>query len=497
LSWSANNIILGLIARQEKPLGCKTCAIVQKISVCIALIRKTWPDERKITRLEAFARVKLRMSDEAAPSRPPGAAMLLSKSIGKTIIAAALLRTAAHAQAALTWEQVKEKFEAANPTLKAAQSSIDESRAGEVTAYLRPNPDFGFSVDGTQLTPYRGVYRPFAGTEFTPNVSYLHERAHKRELRRDAAKESTAISESTYSDQERTLLFNLRSAFVQTLQAKAVLENAQQNLAYWDRELDVNRARFKAGDLAQADLERLELQRAQFVSDYQNALVNLRTSKIQLRMLLNETTPLEQFDVRGPYEFSEKLAPLDEFHNIALETRPDLKAAMQNVDLAKVNHQLAVANGSTDPTFSLWWSHNPSFNNPFDYNTVGGSVSIPLRIFDRNQGEKARTQIDVGKNEQLRDAAQAQVFSDVDSAYVTLESTLNLLRPYRDTYLALAISQRDKLAFSYQHGGASLLDYLDAEKSYRDTRLAYLNLIGSYLSAAAQLNLAVGREVLQ
>ena len=123
-------------------------------------------------------------------------------------------------------------------------------------------------------------------------------------------------------------------------------------------------------------------------------------------------------------------------------------------------------------------------------------MSIPLRIFDRNQGEKARTEIDIGRNERLRDAAEAQVFSDVDSSYVTLAGTVNLLRPYRDKYLKLAADSRNRISFSYQHGGASLLDYLDAEKAYRDTRLAYLNLLGSYLTAAAQLNMAVGREVI-
>jgi outer membrane protein, heavy metal efflux system len=173
-----------------------------------------------------------------------------------------------------------------------------------------------------------------------------------------------------------------------------------------------------------------------------------------------------------------------------------LQAAVENVELAKLNHQLAMANGSTDPTFSLWYSHNPSFSNPYANQTVGGSVSIPLRIFDRNQGEKARTQIDIGRNERLREAAEAQVLSDVDSAYVTLVSTLNLLRPYRDKYLKLAEETRNRIAFSYQHGGAALLDYLDAEKAYRDTRLAYLNLIGSYLTAVAQMNMAVGREVI-
>jgi len=400
-------------------------------------------------------------------------------------------------QSPLTWDQIKTRFEAANPTLKANRLNIDESRAAEITAYLRPNPDLSITADGFQISKNGGVWRPLSGVVETPGISYLHEREQKRELRRDQAKESTAVAESTYLDQERNLVFNLRNAFVQALQAKAVQQNATENLMYWDRELEISRTRFKAGDIAQLDLNRLELQRVQFESDFETALVNLRTAKIQLLMLLNDRTPIERFDITGAFDFSEELKPLEEFRNIALAARPDLKAAVRNVELAKVTHQLAVANGSTDPTFSVWYSNNPSFSNPFADQTVGGSISVPLRIFDRNQGEKARTQVDIGRNERLRDANEAQVFNDVDSAYYTLVQNVNLLKPYKAKYLPLATDVRDKMTFSYRNGGASLLDYLDAEKSYRDTRLAYLNLIGSYLTAAAQMNMAAGRDVLQ
>ncbi len=394
------------------------------------------------------------------------------------------------AQETLNWQQVKEKFEASNPTLKATQANIDESRASEITAYLKPNPEFSVGLD--QFDPFPATpYRPFTNIFPSASLSYLHERQRKRELRLESAKKSTAVAESTFSDQERTLLFALRNAFVQTLQAKAVLQNANENLAYWDRELGVNRNRFRAGDMAEVDLDRLELQRVQFESDYQTALVNLRTNKIQLLQLLNDRTPVDKFDVTGPYEFSDNLKPLEEFHAVALETRPDLRAAAQNIELARSNHQLAVANGSTDPTFGVDVARNPPISA-----YLGVSVDIPLRLHDRNQGEKLRTQLDIGRTEKLRDASEAQVFSDVDSAYATLQNAMNLLKPYQDKYLKLATDVRDKMSFSYQHGGASLLDYLDAEKSYRDTRLAYLNLIGSYLTAAAQMNLAAGREVI-
>ena len=414
------------------------------------------------------------------------------------ILAAGFLPSVILAQTPLTWQQVKDKFEAVNPTLRAAQANIDESRAAEITAYLRPNPSLTGTLD--QINPFstipssasdNSVYRPFANALPYGSVSYLHERDHKRELRLESARKSTGIASSLYSDQERSLLFTLRNAFVQALQAKAVEQNAKDNLEYWDKELAVNRSRFTLGDLAQVDLNRLELQRVQFESDLETAIVNLRTAKIQVLTLLNDRTPIEQFDVQGPYDFVDRLLPLDQFRTTALAGRPDLKAALASVDLAKTNHQLAVANGSTDPTFSVDFARNPPIPAYF-----GVSVSIPLRIFDRNQGEKARTEIDIGRNERLRDATEAQVFSDVDSAYATLVSALNLLRPYRDKYLKLAEDTRNRISFSYQNGGAALLDYLDAEKAYRDTRLAYLNLIGAYLTAAAQMNMAVGQEVI-
>jgi cobalt-zinc-cadmium efflux system outer membrane protein len=397
----------------------------------------------------------------------------------------------AQAQAPLTWQQVRSKFEAANPTLRAGQINIDESKAAEITAFLRPNPGFGFSVD--QLQPLTGnPYRPLGFALPLISLSYLHERDHKRELRRDSAQEATAITESQQADLIRTLVFSLRSAFVSTLQAKAVFALAKDNLDYFDRELAISRDRLRAGDIAQLDMNRLELQRVQYESDYQTALVNLRTAKIQLLQLLNDRTQVDQFDVTGPFEFSDRIMPLEEFRNMAQDARPDLKAALQAIDKAKVDHQLAVSNGSTDPTFTLDAAHNP----PLD-RYIGFGVQIPLRIFDRNQGEKLRTQLDITHAERIKDVTQAQVFGDVDSAYVTVVSSVDLLKPYRDKYLQMAKDVRDTMEYSYQHGQATLLDYLDAQRDYRATYVDYLNLVGAYLTAAGQLNLAVGREVIQ
>jgi outer membrane protein, heavy metal efflux system len=399
-------------------------------------------------------------------------------------------------QQPLTWQQVRDKFETANPTLKAAQINIAESRANETTAYLRPNPSLNLLADGTQLAPFNGVWQPLTGTYYSAGVSYLHERRHKRELRLESAKDATKIADSEFRDQDRALLATLRSAFVQTLQQKAILALSVANLDYYDHVLSISRDRFRAGGIAKIDLDRLELQRVQYESDLESARVSLQTAKIQLRMLLNDRTPVDQLDVTGPFDYSDLIPSPDELRRIALDTRPDLKAAIQEVEKARADHKLAVANGSTDPTFDVWYSYNSSFNNPNDKNTIGGSINFPLRIFDRNQGEKLRTQLDIGLNEQQRDAAAAQVFSDVDTAYANVESNIVLLRPYKEKYLAQAVRVRDTATYSYQRGAASLLDFLNAESDYRNVQRSYLTLIGAYLTAVAQLNQAVGREAI-
>jgi len=395
-----------------------------------------------------------------------------------------------------TWDTVKSTFEINNMNVLAARLNIDELKAEEITANLRPNPDFTLTADGTQITPSHGIWEPFAGTLISPGVSQLFERRHKRGLRYEAAKEGTAIGAAQASDTERTLLFNLRSAFVGILQAKAVLKVVQDNLEYYDHVLKISRDRFQAGDIAQIDLDRLELQRLQYESDLQNAIVNLRTTKINLLALLNDHRPIDSFDADGPFDFSQDLLALDDYRSDALKTRPDLRAAVLTVQQAETNYKLAEANGSTDPTISVWFTHNGSYNNPDALNTLGASVSIPLRIFDRNQGEKLRTKIDINRSERLRQAAETQVYSDVDTAYATLQANINLLKPYKEKYLAQAVRVRDTVFFSYQHGGAALLDFLNAENDFRTVQLSYVNLVGAYLTAAAQMNEAIGREVM-
>jgi cobalt-zinc-cadmium efflux system outer membrane protein len=418
-------------------------------------------------------------------------------------VIAVTVAPSAFSQTVLTWPEVHAKFEAANPTLQADQFGVDESRATEITAFLRPNPQCGLTFDqiGNTVSTPDNPTNILSGSTLTGNCNYLHERQHKRELRRDSAQAGTAVAVSSHVNVDRTLVFTLRGAFVQVLAAKAALALARDNLTFYDQVLTISRERLQAGDIAQIDLDRLELQRVQLESAVETADVNVRTAKIQLQMLLDDRTPIDQFDVAGPFDFVEGMPALDDVRRQAVDIRPDLRAALQAVDQADVNHRLAIANGSTDPTFAFdtgfpsisqaWQSYAPPLRQ-----FVGFSVGVPLRIFDRNQGEKARTEIDIKRNQRLVAATRAQVFNDVDSAYVTLVSSVNLLRPYKDHYLTQATRVRDIVTFSYERGGAALLDFLQAEQDYRSVQLNYVGLVGAYLTAAAQLNLAVGQEVI-
>ena len=417
--------------------------------------------------------------------------------VASLFVALFVASPAASAQQALTWDQVKMKFEASNPALKADADNVDEMKAEEITAFLRPNPQVTLLADGTQIAPHDGAWTPFKGTYEEPSFSYLHERDHKRELRLESAQEGTRITQSEHEDLDRNMIFALRAAFVGTLQAKFVLDMAKADLDYYDKIIDISQNRFRAGDLASIDLDRIELQRVQYEAELQTAIVNLRTAKIQLLQMLDDRTPVDQFDVTGEFDFSDTLQPLEDFRQVALAERPDLQAALQTIQQSETNHKLAISNGSTDPTLSAWYTHNASTNNPNGPETLGASVSIPLRIFDRNQGEKQRTQIDIDRAQQASEATRAQVFSDVDTAYELVRSNIALLKPYKAKYNDQALRVRDTVTYAYEHGGASLMDFLNAQSDFRQVQLAYAQLIGAYLTAAAQLNLAVGREVIQ
>ena len=406
---------------------------------------------------------------------------------------AACMATGALAQKTLTWDQAKRELEASNPTLRAARIGIQESRADEITAFLRPNPDLTVSVD--QFNPLSVGRLPlparFPTAEPFLSGSYLIERRHKRDLRRESAQQGTAIAISELDDQREEPA--LRPA--QRLRAGAPAEIRGGGHARKPRVLrplarrqprPLQGRRYRPGGPRPPGVAARPVRNRRADCLGQPAHRQDPASDAAERSHAGRTTGRER-----AFDYAEILTPLEEFRQNAFDSRADLRAAIQAVDKARTD------TGSPSPTVrpirpSVWTSDT---RKAFGL-TVGVGVTIPLRIFDRNQGEKARTQLDIQRNERLVEANRAQVFSDVDSAYATLQSNLILLRPYKTRYLQQAARVRETISFSYQHGGASLLDFLQAQQDYRSIQLSYLNLVGSFLSAANQMNFAVGREVI-
>lgn len=391
-----------------------------------------------------------------------------------------------------SWQQIDEMFQRSNPTLRAQEQSIVSNKAAETTAALRPNPTL--QNDTTSATI--GVYQQF-------------EIGGKRSARIRSARLATQISQTDAEDARRTLTLNLRQAFVSALQAKSDLQFARDNLANYKHTVDLNQEMLQQGEIARADFLRIQLQTLQFETDLDDASLELKTAKATLRGLLGDNNLSGDFDVEGelkPQPFDKDLA---ELQAIALQNRPDLKSAETGRQKANADVRLAQANRWPDPTIGMSFLHTgnempgPQWFEPFypkgtAPNAMGiGMASIQLPIFNRNQGEIARTKSEAIRADFLAQAAQNQVVQDVESAYAQFVSARERLHMYENTYLSAAKESLNIEDFSFHQGGASVLDFLDAERSYRATQLAYHQQLAAYLNALAQLQSATGMDITQ
>lgn len=379
--------------------------------------------------------------------------------------------------------------ESQNPTLRAQSQSIETSRAGEITAGVRPNPTFQNDTTSATL----GIYQEF-------------EIGGKRHARLESARLATSISRSDFADARRTLIFNVRQAFLGALLAKANRALARENLSSFQKVIDLNRMRFEKGALSGADFLKIQLQMLQFQTDFEDATLALGTAKATLRGLLGGSGLEKEFDVEGDLRAIPFEKGLAELRELALASRPDLQSAETAVAKAASDFRLARANGYPDPTIGASLLHTgneiggPSWFEPFypkgaTSNAMGVGVSFPIPLFNRNQGEIARARSEERRARWLAQAARNQVVQDVETAYVSFQSSRERVRLYEETYLLQAKQARDSAEFAYQKGATSILDFLDAERTYRATELAYRKELAGYLTSLAQLESAVGAPV--
>lgn len=385
----------------------------------------------------------------------------------------------------LTLQQVIEVARAKNPTLLAAERNLQGVKAQEIEASLRVNPDF--TLYGTNITlPAVGASNPYA---YSFQVSRLFERGDKRRWRMDAAQATTEQTGAQYKDQERQTILNVKQAFTNMLLAKAALQLAKENLTDFRKQVEINRERYQTGDIGKLDFERLDLQLAQFETDESTAEMNLAQASDQLQTLMGYGRPNAQFEIAGDIEPPSVKVTLLELEQRALTSRPDLQAAEAGVRAADANLKLAYANGTTDPTLEGEYDRSGT------YNSAGFSVSIPLRIFDRNQGNKLTTKYQAEASRFTVTATRNQVISDVDQAWAQYATSKVVSDRYNGHYLdeakdVLAIAQ-----FAYQQGGLALIDYLNALQDDRTTRLNALNAYAQTWMAIHQLGYVTDTEI--
>jgi cobalt-zinc-cadmium efflux system outer membrane protein len=363
-------------------------------------------------------------------------------------------------------QQAVDIARAKNPTLLAAQRNLDSVRALELQASVRQNPYLsGF---GSNLTEPASSNNPYA---FGFGVGRLFERGNKREWRVDSARSTTAQTLAQYQNTEQQTILAVRQAFTNFIIAKAAKKLADDNLADFKREVDIGQERFKAGDLAKLDFERLDLQLAQFETDESTAVTTAQQASDQLQVLLGYDKPRADFDVTGDVVPPPMNFTMDDLEAKALAARPDLKAAQEAVAVANAQLRLAIANGTADPTLEADYDRSGTDN------TIGGSFNIPIRIFDRNQGNKESARFTVESNQLTVTATHNQVISDVDQAYSGYINSKILSDRYNGHYLDEAKDVLDIARFSYEHGGLALIDYLDA---LRDSRSVTSDALNAY-----------------
>jgi len=389
------------------------------------------------------------------------------------------------APSALTMQQVVDLAKAKNPTLLSARQNLLSVKAQEIQAGLRQNPSF--TLYGTNVNlPAEGASNPYS---YSAQVARLFERGEKRRWRLDSATSTTDQTRDQYNQQEQQTILAVKQAFTSMILAKAALKLAQDNLKDYKHELDIGKARYDAGDIGKLDYERLDLQLAQFETDESSAEATLSQASYQLQTLIGLDRPNNQFDIVGDIAPPAVPSSLNDLEQKALANRPDYKAAQDGIRVADANVKLAFANGTADPTLEGEYDRSGT------YNSAGFSISIPLRIFDRNQGNKETAKFVAQASRFAEIAARNQVYSDVDQAYVGYTTSKVLADRYNGHYLDEAKDVLSIAQFAYEHGGIALLDYLNALQDDRTTTLNALNAYAQTWMAIHQLSYATAAEV--
>ncbi len=401
--------------------------------------------------------------------------------------------TSSQAGSAISMEEAVRLAIRNNQQLRAQRFNVDQSQANEITAALKPNPVFSSTNEDFPLfsPSFLTLDNLRNNQEYNQSVSYLVERGGKRERRVEVARDNTDLVSKTVLDLERQLRFQVAQTFINALLAKSNLQFARDALNAFSQVVDINKKRLDAGDISEGDFLKIQLQQLQFEQDVSTAELALIQNKASLRQLLGYSGIPEDYDVSGELAYKAYTVNPDELQRQALAERPDLQAALSGVKLANDTVALAYANRSRDLVAETEYKRNGPLN------TVGFGIQIEIPIHSRNQGEIARSQAAVRQAEESRMAAQYGVLTDVANAFWNFRTSAHVIQLYESGYLERATRSRDIANYAYRRGAASLLDLLDAERSYRAIQLAYRQALSAYMIGVEQINLVIGRQVLR
>jgi outer membrane protein, heavy metal efflux system len=365
-----------------------------------------------------------------------------------------------------------------SPVVQAKEREYAATRANEITAGLRPNPTASYSAE--QLGNAN------VDQQHTVALSQPIELGGKRQRRIESAQAASRVNELELADVRRQVTAQVKKAFTDVQAAVAVLKLATENLRGLDEVERVNRLRAEKGDIAELELLRIQVQRFAFERDLGDARQALDVARITLRAAIGVDAVAREFDVAGELVFRE--VPLDRERLLerSLAARPDVRAADAARTRARADLNLARANA--------WWDIAPQvqYQRIGPDNTFGLGISIPLRVFDRNQGEIARTRAEIERAAYQRDAAVVQVRTEVETALAVVLNEREKVRQLNELYLPRAARARDTVDYAYRRGGLSVLDLLDAQRTYRETALDSVRALSNYWIAIYQLEAAVG-----
>jgi outer membrane protein, heavy metal efflux system len=381
-----------------------------------------------------------------------------------------------------------------NQSLRAQRLNIDQNRAEEITAALKPNPTFTTLVDTIPLFSPQMIR--FNTQIYSESLAYTYERGGKREKRLSVAKDNTDVSAKNVTDNERQLRFQVVQAFISILLAKSVLQFAREDLANFSHQVDLNHDRLVAGDLSEGYYLKISLQKLQFQQDVSSAELSQVQARATLRQLLGYQSVADDFDVTGELAHKKQTVRLADLERQALASRPDLQAAQSGVKLASDTISLAFGNRAKDWTWASDYTYQSIGPNGTG-NAIGFSLSFDVPVHDRNQGEIARSQAAMRQAIETQSSTEVGVRTDVVNAYYGLQTNEQIVSLYESGYLNQATQSRDITNYAYTRGAATVLDVLDAERSYRATQLGYRQAVAAYMTTAEQVNQAVGAQVIR